>query len=161
MRYFTNTSRLQIANHIRRFALIIGINDYLTERNLRGAVADAKAIKDYLEEVVRVPEGHIRTLFDGEATRDAMIQAFEDLRDNQRICHSDPIVIYYAGHGGELDPPPAWNVKRKIQCLLPHDYRPTNIHPIPDRTIGSLIENIAKLKGDNIVSIVLFSAPIF
>lgn len=143
-----------------RFALIIGIDDYSNCLKLRGAVADAKAMKDFLEEVLRVPEEHIHTLFDAEATREAIIKAFRDLRDDKRIRNGDPILIYYAGHGGELPAPRAWDISGKIQCLLPYDYKhtnsdhnePTNIYPIPDRTIGSLIEDIAKKKGNNIVS---------
>ena len=119
-------------------------------------------MKDYLEEVLRVPEDHIRTLFDKEATRDAIIKAFRSLRDDQRIHNGDPIMIFYAGHGSELPPPHVWGVQGKIQCLLPRDYKPTdtdyneptNTHPIPDRTIGALIEDIAKTKGDNIASVI-------
>lgn len=122
---------------------------------LHGAVADAKALKGYLEEVIRVPEDQIRTLLDKEATRNAVIMAFRDLRVDQRIHNGDPIIIFYAGHGSELPPPHAWGIHGKIQCLLPYDYNPTGIYPIypiPDRSIGALIEDIAKTKGDNIVS---------
>jgi len=140
------------------FALIIGINNYTNCRKLSGAVADAKAMKQYLEEVLRVPEDHIRTLFDHDATRDAIIKAFEALRDDEQIKNGDPIVIFYAGHGGELPTPNTWTwwaPETKIQCLLPQDYNNSDIHPIhpiPDRTIGALVEAIAKVKGDNIVS---------
>ncbi|KAF8452912.1 caspase domain-containing protein [Boletus edulis BED1] len=135
------------------FALIIGIDDYINCPKLRGAVADAKAIKQYLEQTLQVPEDHIRTLFDREATRDAIIQAFRDLRNDERIKMGSPIVIFYAGHGGELPAPDMWMwgaQDNKIQCLLPQDYEGTIISPIPDRTVGSLIGGIAKVKGDNI-----------
>ncbi|KAI9567999.1 caspase domain-containing protein [Boletus coccyginus] len=140
------------------FALIIGINDYTNCRKLSGAVADAKAMKQYLEQVLRVPEDHIRTLFDHDATRDAIIEAFEALRDDEQIQKGDPIVIFYAGHGGELPSPSTWTwwaPETKIQCLLPQDYKKSDthpIHPIPDRMVGALVESIARVKGDNIAS---------
>ncbi|KAF8548558.1 hypothetical protein OG21DRAFT_1422872 [Imleria badia] len=135
------------------FALIIGIDDYINCGKLRGAVADAKAMKEYLEQDLLVPGDHIRTLFDHDATRDAIIRAFKDLRNDERIENGNPIVIFYAGHGGELPSPASWTwwePKSKIQCLLPQDYDTSRIPPIPDRAVGALIEDIAKAKGDNI-----------
>ncbi|KAG6380459.1 hypothetical protein JVT61DRAFT_8601 [Boletus reticuloceps] len=146
------------------FALIIGIDDYINCLKLRGAVADAKAMKQYLEQTLQVPEDHIRTLFDREATRDAIIQAFRDLRNDERIKGGSPIVIFYAGHGGELPAPVMWlwgAQESKIQCLLPQDYEGTIIPPIPDRTVGSLIGGIAKVKGDNIVRVTPHPVPVF
>lgn len=136
------------------FALIIGIDNYINCQKLGGAVADAKAMKEYLEQVLRVPEDHIRALFDQNATRDAIITAFKDLQNDGRIKNGDPIVIFYAGHGGELPAPPSWiwwSPDSKIQALLPQDYKASKIEPIPDRAIGALVEGIAKVKGDNIV----------
>ena len=139
------------------FALIIGIDKYTSTKckELRGAVADAKAMKEYLEQDLRVPKDHIRTLFDHSATRDAIIKAFKELQTDERIKNGDPIVIFYAGHGGELSAPLSWiwwAPESKIQCLLPHDYEASKINPIPDRAIGALVEGIAKSKGDNIAS---------
>ena len=136
------------------FALIIGIDDYINCRKLRGAVSDAKAMKEYLEQVLGVPEHHIRTLLDHDATRNGIITAFKDLQNDERIKKGNPVVIFYSGHGGELPAPAAWTwwaAETKIQCLLPQDYEKSQIDPIPDRTVGSLIESIAKVKGDNIV----------
>ncbi|KAF8553761.1 hypothetical protein OG21DRAFT_1197024 [Imleria badia] len=138
------------------FALIIGIDDYFNCGKLRGAVSDAKAMKEYLEQVLRVPEDHIRTLFDQNATRNAIIQAFKDLQKDERIEKGNPIVVFYAGHGGELPSPVSWtwwDPKSMIQCLLPQDYDKSCIPPIPDRAVGALIEGIAKAKGDNITVI--------
>ncbi|KAG9310082.1 hypothetical protein JVU11DRAFT_9691 [Chiua virens] len=86
-----------------------------------------------------------------------IINAFEDLRNDERIKNGDPLVIFYAGHGGELPAPTFWGswglTERTIQCLLPRDYERSVVHPIPDRTIGALIEDIAKTRGDNITVI--------
>ncbi|KAG6371180.1 hypothetical protein JVT61DRAFT_9802 [Boletus reticuloceps] len=141
-----------------RFALVIGIDNYAHCGKLGGAVRDAKAIKQYLEEALGVSEDHIYTLFDEEATRHAIINAFRKLQNDGRIDRGDPIMIFYSGHGGEISPPRSWGIERKIQCLLPQDCEtaganpPTDCAPIPDRTIGALIEDIARAKGDNIAS---------
>ena len=140
------------------FALIIGINEYLSPKihNLKGAVADALAIKKYLEQDLRVPASQISLLCDEQATRAAIIQGFNALLTDQRIRVGDPILIFYAGHGSEVDAPKDWEAgDAKIQMIIPHDCRPdgcyTVTHGIPDRTIGALLSRIAGKCGDNIV----------
>ncbi|CCM00515.1 uncharacterized protein FIBRA_02549 [Fibroporia radiculosa] len=142
----------------RLFALVIGINNYAAVSKLRGAVLDADAVKDYLEKYLNVPGDQIRNLRDKEATRSAIIQAFRDIRNDARIKSGDPILIYFAGHGSELPPPPGWEADglgSKIQFIVPQDYSPrvNEVQGIPDRTVGALIEEIAREKGDNITVI--------
>lgn len=144
------------------FALIIGINKYQWKEDfgpLRGAVPDGQAFQDYLMKRLRVPKDQISTLFDEKATRSAIIQAFRDLSEDGRINTGDPIFIFYAGHGSQKRPPRDWNEPNaKIEVIIPYDCTsdktpaPGYVPPIPDRTIGALIDEIAKKKGDNIVS---------
>jgi len=150
----------RINTSLSLFALIIGINKYKNANmtTLKGAVADADLIQDYLEGHLNVPKSHIRNLRDVEATRAAIVSAFHALRADPRIKNGDPILIYYAGHGGETNPPNGWDAggaDKKIQMLLPHDYgtdiNNAEVHGIPDRTISVLINELAKEKGDNIV----------
>ena len=125
---------------------------------LKGAVADADSVKEYLENVLKVPQSHIRNLRNAQATRTAIIAEFCALETNTDINPGDPILIYYAGHGGEVIPPADWEAggaDSKTQMLISHDYRTKvdgrEVYGIPDRTIGVLINRIAKAKGDNIV----------
>jgi hypothetical protein len=147
----------------RLFALIIGINKYKAEHNrlrpLRGAVPDGKEFKDYLMNRLCVPEGHIIALFDQGATRSAIINGFQKLRDNKNINEGDPIFIFYAGHGSQKPPHPNWEPQgpnAKMEVILPYDCDAVDgdgnlLEPIPDRTIGALIDEIAAKKGNNIV----------
>jgi hypothetical protein len=139
------------------FALIIGINHYQRKKDfssLRGAVPDGEAFRDYLMRRLRVPEDQISTLFNEEATRAAIIKAFQDLSEDRRINRGDPIFIFYAGHGSQIRPPPDWKEPNaKIEVIMPYDCTlDGSVEPIPDRTIGALIDEIARKKGDNIVS---------
>ncbi|QRW19851.1 ICE-like protease (caspase) p20 domain protein [Rhizoctonia solani] len=118
-------------------ALIIGINKYLCHIQLQGAVNDASLFKSYLLNDLLVPEAQITTLFDEQATRAEIIRAFQNLATDAQINYNDPIVIYYAGHGAEIQPPPS-------------RYDAHGVPPIPDFTINSLLNKIAKSKGDNI-----------
>ncbi|KAJ2921480.1 hypothetical protein H1R20_g15619, partial [Candolleomyces eurysporus] len=116
---------------------------------LSGAVPDADAMSNYLRRDLKVPPDQITNLRNKEATRSNIIAAFEGLRDNSRIKHQDPILIYYAGHGGEVPS----NSKGKTQTLIPVDYVAERIHPIPDRTVAALINGISTRHGNNITVI--------
>jgi hypothetical protein len=137
------------------FALVIGIDEYTTAPLLTGAVADANEVQRYLEHDLKVPSYQIRNLRNEEATRDAIIQAFRALQTRPGIKRGDPILIYYAGHGAEANAPPGWDAGGpKIQTILPQNYcteAGNEVYPIPDRTVGALLNSIAEEKGDNIV----------
>jgi Caspase domain len=145
------------------FALIIGINEYASSKifNLKGAVPDALAVKTYLEDHLRVPVSQIRLLCDADATRNAIIQEFNNFVTDERIRHGDPILVFYAGHGSEAGAPKSWEAgDDKIQMLIPHDFGTVidgrAIQGIPDRTIGTLLSYVAEKCGDNIVCLSQF-----
>jgi Caspase domain len=105
------------------FALIIGINKYKSAlvKDLEGSIADAEAVKTYLQDSLGVPPSRIKTLFNEHATRDGIIQALRAL-NNANIKEGDPILIFYAGHGVAGDLPkdgPQLLLTRK-SSLLPH-----------------------------------------
>ncbi|ELU39050.1 mycorrhiza-upregulated peptidase C14 [Rhizoctonia solani AG-1 IA] len=137
-------------------ALIIGINKYVANVHLAAAVPDALSFKEYLTNDLLVPEEQIKVILDEEATRANIIKAFQDLADpDNKINKDEPIVIYYAGHGSEIDPPPDRAANGpKVQCIIPQDTSTdAGIVPIPDFTLGTLIHRIAQQKGNNITLI--------
>ena len=142
------------------FALIIGINKYKSSkiRNLEGAVPDADAMRDYLEAYLGVPSSQIRILRDSEATRAAIMKEIKAFSSNNKIKQGDPILIYFAGHGGSANTLKGWEVGStgKIELLVPYDHSSpledsNPKHGIPDRTLGALLSHLASKKGDNIV----------
>ncbi len=105
------------------FAIVIGINEYKDPaiRDLSGAVADAEAVLHYLVEHVDVAWDRIIFLRNEEATRDAVIQALQNLATNPKISDQDPILIYYAGHGSEAHL--AFSEQSTtIQMIIPYDF---------------------------------------
>ena len=109
------------------------------------------AVKKYLKTALNVPDNRITILLDQHASRNAIIGAFKNLKDNKEIQSGDPILIFYAGHGAEIVDGDAKET-RKIQAIIPQDHDGITVHPIPDRTVGGLLAEIHKVKGDNIVS---------
>jgi hypothetical protein len=143
--------------------LLIGINSYKTAHldfpRLRGAVRDALDFKQYLNIRLRVPSNQIVLLTDESATRFNIIRALNGLMEDKRIIRDDPILVYYAGHGAEIDPPKyrEHETGLKIQSIVPYDCDVYDewgegVPPIPDYVLGILLSKIADMKGNNIVS---------
>ncbi|SJL15629.1 uncharacterized protein ARMOST_19132 [Armillaria ostoyae] len=131
------------------FALVIGIDKYRSSGiNLSGAVADADAVNEFLQETLRVPKGQVKNLRNEEATRLTIEAAIKDFGNNPAIKKDDPILIFYAGHGAEANAPSGWSsTNGKIQMLVPHDFVPSGSD---DSERG---QDLAAKKSDNITVI--------
>ena len=80
---------------------VVGIDDYEHVRDLDTPVADAHAFRDLLLEKFQFDAEYLRERYDGEATRENLI---EDLRwFAGHLTPDDSLLIYYAGHGKEDD----------------------------------------------------------
>ncbi|CAE6387334.1 unnamed protein product [Rhizoctonia solani] len=146
------------------YGLIIGINNYISLGDLRGAVADADDMSKFLTSDLHIPPHHITNLRNEQATRKAIVQGFKALWENPDIQRGDPILIYYAGHGGLAPANQGWQERygaEQIQVIFPYDYQlknpesnnPVNVNCIPDKTISRLLNKLAEEKGDNITVI--------
>ncbi|KEP48864.1 ICE-like protease (caspase) p20 domain protein [Rhizoctonia solani 123E] len=138
-------------------ALLIGIDTYRNFTQLSGAVKDMESIYDFLHSDLSVPDSRITRLTNEQATRSGIIDAMEGLSKDPSINRFDPILIFYAGHGCEVDSPLA-NYRDKAQCLVPWDMgnHGTDGHPvspIPDYIISALLNELAVEKGNNITVI--------
>ncbi|KAI0309055.1 hypothetical protein OF83DRAFT_1072600 [Amylostereum chailletii] len=148
----------------RLHALLIGIDTYASEKihNLGGAVADAKAMQGYVETRLGAPKSQIITLHNEQATREAILDAFEAMTSGN-IQRDAPILIYYAGHGSTARAPKNWDTGNgEIQLIVPHDCTKdvddqassdNAIDAIPDRALNVLLQRLAEKKGDNITVI--------
>ena len=131
-------------------ALVIGINKFKSERinDLRGCVADADTIDDYLLNELHVPRDQIVNLRNENATRAAILREIVALRTRSTLRKDDPILIYFAGHGTRAASPPGWKSgSDKISLLVPHDCMVEDengeiIQPIPDRYAQMLMTEL-------------------
>ena len=97
-------------------ALCIGINDYPgTDGDLAGCVNDAHDWRDTLSQ-----RGFaVRTLFDAEATRAAIVAGIETLIHD--AGKDDSIVITYSGHGTWAPDTSGDETDGRDEALCPHD----------------------------------------
>lgn len=142
----------------RLYAFVIGIDDYAHVTNLMGAVADADAVVEFLKTSLAVPESRIKNLRDRQATRLNIRDDIRALANCDDIAKDDPILIYYAGRGTEAKVPDGWSAAGdRIQMLVPYDFIPQTSSSENDQgllniTLFVLLDQLAKAKGNNIVS---------
>ncbi|KZV62254.1 hypothetical protein PENSPDRAFT_692662 [Peniophora sp. CONT] len=157
---------LRSSQHAPLYALIIGIDHYKSKKinDLHGAASDADAMDEYLRAELHVPADQIVNLRDEHATRSRIIRELQAMRTRKGIKRSDPILIFFAGHGASAPAPEDWaTASDRISTIVTHDSLVTDctgrvVCPIPDRTIEALLHNLAETpagddRGDNITVI--------
>ncbi|CAE6493595.1 unnamed protein product [Rhizoctonia solani] len=144
------------------YGLVIGIDTYPSLHPLKGAVNDADDVSRCLTFDLGIPANNVVNLRNGEATRKRIIQELQALSNNPNIEHGDPILIYYAGHGGLSEANEEWGGRyggEQVQVIFPFDYQLKDpestklVNCIPDKTIAVLLNELAAKKGDNITVI--------
>ena len=80
-------------NHL----LSIGIDDYLHLPQLYNAVKDAREVVEILIEKYQFEKNDIQSIYNKEATKDAIIRSFKTLVG--KVKPEDNVIIYFSGHG--------------------------------------------------------------
>jgi sulfatase modifying factor 1 len=89
-------SKVTTSNGVN-YLFIIAIDDYKHCPRLHNAVKDAKEVSTILTKKFQFQEQHVRCLYDTEATKRNIYQAFRDYA--QKVTAKDNLVIYFSGHG--------------------------------------------------------------
>lgn len=124
-------------------ALLIGIDNYHHIRTLDGCVNDSQLMRTVLVERFAFPEANIAQLLDGQATRSAMLAAFDALIAS--TSQDDVVVVHFAGHGSQMrdregDEPSGFD-----STLMPVDTgrAPRENRDITDDEIHQVLEALA------------------
>ena len=123
------------------YAVLVGINVYDGDvRNLHGCEYDTRMMRRFLRQYAAANDLKLdaHTLFDGDATREAVIKSFGHFRE---AGPDDLCVFYYSGHGSEVLAPPELahlQADGKLQTLVCHDSR-TTAQDLTDKEISHLI----------------------
>lgn len=115
-------------------ALLIGVNTYPhfeCRRQLGGCVNDVQIMKDALTRRFGFQEDRIRVLTNMEATREAILAAFEDLVG--QAGENENVVVHFSGHGSQIpDGPENDEPDGYDETLVPCD---SGRAPYPNRDI--------------------------
>ncbi|RZL46241.1 MAG: caspase family protein [Pedobacter sp.] len=101
--YFQNFT----GNAQNKYALVIGINEYYSQPNikseysLKGCVNDALSIKALLTNRFAFDPKNINTLINQAATQKNLIDAFNNIIAKSKA--GDAVVFYFSGHGTFID----------------------------------------------------------
>lgn len=85
-------------HYTNSYALIVGIDNYVTAPPLSYAVSDARGVGSILTEALDFPEANVTYLADEEATRDKIFRAYLRFAADD-INVDDRLLIFFAGHG--------------------------------------------------------------
>jgi uncharacterized caspase-like protein len=80
------------------WALVVGIDRYQSLPGLTGAVKGARLLAQKLVKDFGFKESNIIELYDDDATRSNVLNAFDKLTDQQNISKNDRVFIFFAGH---------------------------------------------------------------
>jgi len=100
-------------------AVIVGINSY-SQSPLQGCVNDAEDVIAYLTNVAGLAHGDIHPLFDGRATKEAIVSALRDM-----IAGSGPgdhLLFHYSGHGTQVESQDLDEPDGLDECLCPVNF---------------------------------------
>jgi hypothetical protein len=106
-------------------ALLIGIDKYNPKNapgrwmNLDGCANDAQSVKQILEARYGFLKKNLTMLLDSNATRDNILNGFNDLLARSEA--EDIAVIYYAGHGSQVKNTLSEEKDQKDESMVPAD----------------------------------------
>lgn len=131
----------QLEREKRRKALLVGINDYPSEKDrLEGCVNDVFTMSAVLQESGFRPDD-IRTCMDSRATAAAILERLEWLVDDARP--GDELVFYYSGHGARVPEYGSFmEPDRLTETLVPHDFDWTPATGISDEQLYALYSQL-------------------
>ncbi len=137
----------------KKHALIMGINNYKPAnavissskaarnwRNLDGCVNDASAIKDMVMAKYAFAASDITTLFNEEASRQAIITQLKKLV--QTAQKGDVVFIYYAGHGSQVKNSLSAELDKKDETIVPADAWKEGVDDIRDKELSAYFNQL-------------------
>lgn len=145
---FLIASSLFTATAGDKYALLIGIKSYQAppgyvapsggrsfSADLYGSVNDVKLMYSIITTRFQFPASNIDTLLEQRATRDAIINAFDQLLAKSKS--GDIVFIFYAGHGSRVKNSLSFERDKMDQTIVPADTWKEGVHDIRDKELSS------------------------
>jgi len=128
-----------------RRALLIGINHYLAVPSLQGSVNDVQTMREILVTRYGFEPGNVRVLTDEQATRDAIMQAFEKLI--RETAPEDIVYIHFSGHGSQVEDVSGHKEDRTSETIVPQDGRTAEVADIVDLELAVVLARLRARAG--------------
>jgi len=128
------------AAHATNRALLIGVGDYLNDRevpDLAGAVNDVKLMRQVLISRFGYAEEDITVLTDADATRAGILAAIATLVSQTQP--GDRVYLHYSGHGSQVKDLDGDEEDGLDETIMPHDARTPDVPDITDDELNLLL----------------------
>jgi hypothetical protein len=137
---------LNISTNAEDRALLIGIDNYQNASRLVGSKQDVKDMRQFIKSVWGYQDHQIRTLSDAQATRTAILNAFDNwlIKGTSR---GDKILFYFSGHGSYTNDRNGDEIDNCDEILLPVDFP----RMIIDDEINALLQ---RLEGRQVMIVI-------
>jgi uncharacterized caspase-like protein len=126
----------------RRWAVIVGIEQYRKAPPVLFARRDAYAMREYAIKELGVPPDQVILLVDDQATKSELQVILED-RLQQRVQPDATVYVYFAGHGMP-------EVKDGTPYLLPADGDPQSLR-VSAYAVKDFYNALGKLKAERVL----------
>ncbi|GLW29043.1 caspase family protein [Actinoplanes regularis] len=129
------------------YALLVGINRYAAPDvpDLRGCVRDVESVHAYLTRTAGGARLCVKTLHDGQATRDAVVEAIRTHLG--QATSEDTVLFWFSGHGSSA-PCPQWawfaEPTERLQTLVCADSRTRTVPDLWDKELSVLLDEVAR-----------------
>ncbi len=122
------------------WAVVIGIDDYARWPRLQYAVRDAKAVRETLTGKFGFAPERVITLENRDATRAAILAAFNQRLAQAGLKRNDRLFVFFAGHGATRQ----LSSGRDLGYLVPVDSDPAQLatDAIPMTELQNIAENL-------------------
>ena len=123
-----------------KWALLVGIDDYLYVKDLHGPSYDVSLIQKLLIDLYGFSKKNIKTLLNRTATRQNILDAFKShLIAN--TAENDIAVFYFSGHGSQIPADTPDELDGLHETIVPHDARTPNgeVNDITDDELNKLL----------------------
>ena len=138
------------ASYAEDRALLVGIDEYININPLTGSKQDVKNMEQFIQSEWNYKPEQILTLTDGKATRNNILNAFDNwlVRGSR---NGDKVLFYYSGHGAFVGDDNRDESDDLDEALCPVDTTGSRRNLIRDDEINSRLK---KLRGRKVMIIV-------
>jgi hypothetical protein len=125
------------------WAVVIGINSYPKAPQLKYAVEDARAFKQYLLEQNKIPAENVILLLNEEATL-AKLRSTLGTHLKNKAGKEDMVILFFAGHGATERDVMSPDGDGLEKYLLPYDADPKDLYAssLPMREVSHIFQRI-------------------
>ncbi|KAF5370581.1 hypothetical protein D9758_001827 [Tetrapyrgos nigripes] len=148
------------------WSCIIAVDQYRSGEvwDLQSSVNDAREIKHWLVDHLKVPKQNVISLLNEQATLSRIEATLRShLLNNDNIQKGDAILIYFAGHGSTVKTPDDWvegetdtTARVEVLCSFDHETKTSEgrVAGISARAMQAFLHELSSKKGNNITLMV-------